>query len=66
MAQWKQIRLLSMRMLVQSLVLFSGLGVGVPWSEGALSSGVGRRRRSDSELLWLWLLLSLGTSICHR
>ena len=40
MTQWKQIRLASVRMWVQSLVLLSGLGI---WRCG-----------SDPMLLWLW------------
>ena len=38
-----------MRLRVRSLPLLSGLRSGV-----AVSCGVGRRRGSDPELLWLW------------
>ena len=49
MAQWKQIRLGTIRLQVQSLALLSGLGSGV-----AVSCGIGHRRCSDPTLLWLW------------
>ena len=49
-AQWKQIRLGTMRMQVRSLPLHSGLGSGV-----AVSCGIGHRRGSDLVLLWLCL-----------
>ena len=49
MAQWKQIRLVSMRMQIWSLASLSGLRIRhyVSWS-------VGGRRGSDLALLWLW------------
>ena len=46
--QWKQIRLLSMRMWVRSLASLSGLGSGV-----AMSCGVGHRCSLVPVLLWL-------------
>jgi len=52
-AQWKQIRLGTMRMRVRSLALLSGLRI---WCcpGAAVSCGVGPRRGSDLVLLWLW------------
>ena len=50
MAQWKQIRLVSMKMWVQSLASLSGSEI----SSVAVSCGVGHRNGSDPELLWLW------------
>ena len=49
MVQWKQIRLVSMRAQVPSLVLLSGSGSGI-----AVSCGVGCRCGSDPVLLGLW------------
>ena len=46
-AQWKQIRLGTMRVQVRSLVSLSGSGIRI-----AVSFSVGRRHSSD--LLWLW------------
>ena len=51
MPQWKGILLASMRMLVRSLALLSGLRI---WHCIAVSCGVGCRHGSDSVLLWLW------------
>ena len=47
--QWKRIRLVTMRLGVQSLASLSGLRSGL-----AVSCGVGRRCNSDPALLWLW------------
>ena len=49
MAQWKRIRLVSLRMRVQSLASLSGLRI---WPRAVVY--VGRRRGSDPALLWLW------------
>ena len=49
MAQWKQIQLVSMRMR------FDPWPHSVGWESSiAVSCGVGCRRASDPELLWLW------------
>ena len=48
MAQWKRIRLGTMRLRVVSLALFSGLRIQ------RFVSGVGRRHGPDIALLWLW------------
>ena len=69
-AQWKPIRLVSMRMWVRSLAPSVGQGSSV-----AMSYSVGRRCGWDPAWLWLWLWLeattpvgcpSLGTSIYCR
>ena len=49
MAQRKQTRLVSMRMLVPFLASLSGSGI-----QHAVSYGVDARRGSDPTLLWLW------------
>ena len=49
LAQWKQIWLASMRMLVQFWLHLVGWGFSV-----AVSCCVGHRRGSDPALLWLW------------
>ena len=49
MAQWKQIQLGTMRLQFPSVALLRGLRISV-----AVSCGVGHRRSSDLELLWLW------------
>ena len=51
MVQWKQIRVVSMRMRVRSLAYLSGLWI----PSIAPSYGVGRRCSLDPALLWLWL-----------
>ena len=51
LAQGKQIRLVTMRLCVQSLALLSGLRVQHCL---AVSCGVGRRWGSHPALLWLW------------
>ena len=51
MAQWKRIRLGTMRSWVRSLALLSGLSI-------AVSCGVGHRHSSDPMLLWLWRRLA--------
>ena len=50
MVQWKQIRLESLSLEVQSLASLGGLGSGV-----GVSCGVGHTCSSDPMLLWLWL-----------
>ena len=50
MAQWKQIRLGTMRLQVRSLASLSGLRI---WRCRELC-GVGPRRGSDLVRLWLW------------
>ena len=49
MAQWKGIRLVSMRMWVRSWPLSVGQEYGV-----AMSCGIGHKCYSDPTLLWLW------------
>ena len=49
MTQQKEIRLVSMRMQVQSLAMLSGYEASI-----AMSCGVGLRCSSDLTLLWLW------------
>ena len=49
MAQWKRIRLVSVRTQVQSLLSFSGLRI-----QHSMSYGVGPRCSWDLALLWLW------------
>ena len=56
-APWKQILLVSMRTLVQYLASLSGLRI--QWF--AMSCGVGRRRGSGPESLWLWRRLAATT-----
>ena len=46
MVQWKQIRLGTMRLRVQSLASFSGLKIHELWCS--------HRHGSDAALLWLW------------
>ena len=56
MAQWKQIRLGTMRLRVRSLPLLSGLTIRrchELWCR-SVSCGVGCRLGSDPTLLWLW------------
>ena len=53
MAQWKRIRLGTMRVWVPSLALLSGLRI---WH--CMSCGVGRRGGSDLVLLWFWCRLA--------
>ena len=59
------IRVVSMRMQVQSLTSLSQLGIGL-----AISCRVGRRCSLDPKLLWLWLvattLIRPLASICRR
>ena len=50
MAQWKQIRLGTARLWVQSLALLSGLRI-----QCCVSCGGGHTLGSDLALLWLWL-----------
>ena len=49
MAQWKRIRLGTMRTQVPSLASLSGLRI-----QHCCGCGVGRRLGSDLALLWLW------------
>ena len=49
MAQWLMNLLGTTRLQVRSLVLLSGLRIGV-----AMSCGEGHRHSSDPELPWLW------------
>ena len=49
MAQWKRIRLVSMRMQVPSLDSLSGLGI-----QCCRELCVGHRLSLDPALLWLW------------
>ena len=50
MAQWKRIRLGTMRSQVRSLASLSEIkGSGI-----AMSCGIGHRHGSDLALLWLW------------
>ena len=53
MAQGKQIRLVTMRLRVQSLASLSGLRI-----QHCQSCSVGRRCSSDPMLLWLWRRLA--------
>ena len=53
MAQWKRIRLGTMRFQVRSLASLSGLRIHV-----AVSYRVGHRHGSDLALLWLWRRLA--------